>query len=570
MPDQPPNATPDNPAKSSVVSWLSNANNVVTTLGALVAGVAAILSSCNKSEIEKINTQVKKLEFREKTEQASERYAALFMEKVLNDKELIKSEKRTQALLAIMNLVAQASSSQTGESDAKARAMMPFHLALLLGLPGGVAAMDTDYKYLDDWVAIASSDSSTQTRVTAIQALGGVCQKALLEGRLDVLSKGVKAVDHLLSLVPEEQVALRGSATAARAQLAFFIKKEQKLFTAAKCADPKGVDDDALRLEITRAFSDAATVAQQTQQTLTATVAKLEDSGPANVEKLKEVKQSLNEVNAALQTASNVTISEAMTPPVPVVTGASPAATATPSKIVDPVAAKINDLIKSLSDQDPAKVSKARSELALFGQKAVKPLLDIARQEYGNTSVNNIRLEGMSEALRKMRQPIQLDTVDAYWVASVLRSPNPRARDNMAEFLMNLESSDSVRSCFDSLEQLFYASVWSPEASGDTVATIVSVVGTWARNIGKENRSREPGKSFPTFALDNAKQWKALLANPPKKEWQNAITVLNGLIARANRSGLSQGATERGTEVEPKRNLASTMKELEKQAAPSF
>jgi hypothetical protein len=147
----PPPAESD-AKKSRLLSWLSDANNLVTTIGAtvagvgaIVAGIAAMLSSHNKTEIEEINKQVKKLEFREKTELASEKYATFFMDKVLNDKNLIQSEKRVQAMLALMNLVAQASSSNTGASDAKARAMMPFQLALLLGQPGGVAAMDTDY-----------------------------------------------------------------------------------------------------------------------------------------------------------------------------------------------------------------------------------------------------------------------------------------------------------------------------------------------------------------------------------------------------------------------------------------
>jgi len=381
--------------------------------------------------------------------------------------------------------------------------------------------------------------------------------------------KGVKSVDHLLSLVPEEQIALRGSATAARAQLAFFIKREQKLLAVAKSADSKAGDDEAARLEIAHAFPDAATTTQQTQEKLTA-FAKLEESGQVNGEKLKEVKQSLNEVNAALQTASTVTISEAMTTPGPSTPGATPGATPTLTKTADPLAAKINDLIKNLTDADQSKVSKARSELALFGQKAVKPLLEIARQSYGKKLVQDLKLEGMSEAFRKMRQPIQLDAVDAYWVASVLRSPNSKARDDMAEFLMNLENSESVRICFDALEQVFYDVVWGSENNVETAATVAAVVGTWARNIGRENHSREAGKSFPTFAFETAKQWKGLLESSPKKQqFRNAVGVLTTLIARANKgSSLSQGAGNRNLELDPKRNLAATVKELEKQAAP--
>jgi hypothetical protein len=533
--ENPNTQTDQKPGKSNgALTWLSNANNAVTTFGAIVAGIAAILASYNNAKIGEIDRQVKQLEFREKTQLASEKYAVFFMDKVLNDPSLIKSEKRLQAVLSLMNIVAQASSSDSGTSDAKARAIMPFQLALLLGQAGGVAAMDTDYRYLDDWISIASADNSTQTRVTAIQALTGVCQKALMEGRLDVLSKGVRAVDHLLGLIPEDQAAFRGSAAAARAQLAFFIRKEQNLLAAAKCPGPRTSNEDSLRAEIKTAFADAAKTTQETKETLTDTVAKLEDASQPNQEKIKEVKESLGQVNAALQTASTVTITEAMATPVLSSTGVSPAPIVATTS-TDLVAVRIAELIRNLTDSDPVKQGKARSELALFGQKAVKPLLEIAKLSYAQHSKSDVRLEGMSEALRKMRQPIQLDTVDAYWAASVLRSPDAKARYDMAEFLMNLESGDSVRNSFDALEALFYESMASSKESGDAVANIATVVGTWARNIGRENRSRDAGKPFPVFALETAKKWRTVLSQSGATRWENTITTLDELIARASK-----------------------------------
>jgi hypothetical protein len=408
------------------------------------------------------------------------------------------------------------------------------------------------------------ADNSTQTRVTAIQALGGVCQKALLEGRLEVLSKGVKAVDHLLGLVPEEQAAFRGSATAARTQLASFIKKEHKLLAAAKCSTPTGHDDEAMRSDITTTLdlAAAADTAQKSKQSLTATVAKLEDSNQPNGEKIKEAKESLKEVDAALQTASTVTISEAATAPPASVAGGSPSPASTPSKAIDRLNAKINDLIKALGDSDASKAAKARSELALFGQRAVKPLLEVAAQAYNDKSKTNPRLEGVAESLRKMRQPIQLDPVDAYWAVSVLRSPDQKARDDMAEFLMNTESIDAVKNCFDALEQLFNALIWEKN-SGESITTVATVVGTWARNIGKENHSREAGKPFPAFALDTAKQWKATLEKSADNDWGNAVGVLNDLIARARqRASASQGGPKRNME-DSKRDLLKELKELE-------
>src|ERR1043165_4209598 len=165
--------------------WLTKLTAEISTVGAVVAAIAAILSSVNKAKLERIDSQVKTLELRSKTEQASREYADIFIKQVLSEESAKKNEKRVQALLSILNIVAQASGSDEGASSAKTRAMTPVVLALLLGEPGGVAQRDEDHRFLDHWVAIACADNSRKTRVTAIQALCGICQKALRAGRLD-------------------------------------------------------------------------------------------------------------------------------------------------------------------------------------------------------------------------------------------------------------------------------------------------------------------------------------------------------------------------------------------------
>jgi hypothetical protein len=41
-----------------------------------------------------------------------------------------------------------------------------------------------------------------------------------------------------------------------------------------------------------------------------------------------------------------------------------------------------------------------------------------------------------------------------------------------------------------------------------TEANIATIVGTWARNISPDIDSRDPGKPFPTFALEIGKRWQ--------------------------------------------------------------
>jgi len=144
--DPPPNAPATATTKSGVLVWFSNFNNLVTSFGAIVASIAAIYSTLNKSKIERIESQVKQLDLRTKTEQSSRDYADIFIKQVLSEDKIKTSEKRVQALLSILNIVAQASGNEEGRSNAKTRAMTPVVLALLLGEPGGVTQMDESYE----------------------------------------------------------------------------------------------------------------------------------------------------------------------------------------------------------------------------------------------------------------------------------------------------------------------------------------------------------------------------------------------------------------------------------------
>jgi cell division protein FtsL len=523
-------------------TWFSNLNNLITTFGAVLAAVAAIFSTINKSKIERIDTKVKDLDLRTKTEQSSRDYADLFIKQLLSEESIKKSEKRVQALLSVLNIVAQASGSDEGASRARTRAMTPVVLALLLGEPGGVAQMDEDYEYLDDWVAIACADDSPKTRITAIQALGGMCQKALRAGRLDVVVKGVRAVDQLLALIPKPQDAKDPgyiSVLAARSQLASFIKKEDRLVDLAKDPDTKAAlgDPVALRAEIRAAFSDATAVVQETKAKLEDAVKNLESKtdpaqNTAEARTLIEAKGSLAQLDAALVNASQVAISQMAPNPAlkasPATSGSFPPTT---PAAVDPA---IKTLIKNLMDKEPQVRRQSRAQLGLLGQAAVKPLLEEVAARSGKNSEDDYKLRlGVAEALYPMTQPIVLDQVDAYWVVSLLRSNDGDTRRPAAEFLMNLESGKSIQNCFDELEKLFYELSTTPK-HGNTVINAAVIVATWARNISPQTASHIPGLSMPELALQTARRWKDQLKNTKEAgDWARVTNALDELIARA-------------------------------------
>jgi len=539
MPTQPTSLTSNLGDPPSFSGWLTKTNTVLTGIGTGVAAIAAIFSTMNNTAIQRVDgkvkaldLQVKALDVREKKEKVSKTFADVFLTTVLPDSQIKENPKHVQALLSILNIIAQASASGTGDSDSRARALMPMHLALLMGQPGGLAAMDVDYRYVDDWVALALADDSHTVRVTAIQALTGICQKALRDERLDVVSKGVEAVNELLDLIPEDQVTLRAPAIAARSQLASFIIKQHQLLDTAKLPAGDRRIAENVKSEIRDALNNANVAAQETKTTLQAAYAKLEDSTkPADVQQADTVKKNLAQIDAALKTAAQVTVEKA------VETAKTNAPNISPS--TDPTEIAITKIIPDLASENAEKRHKARSDLALFGQNAVKPLLREVENRVQTNSVADYRTRlGVAVALQSMRQPIVLDDSDAYWVVSLLRSNDDQTRHATAEFLMNLESDESVRNSFDALEALFYELSESPEGTdGKTVVNIATIVGTWARNITPDTDSREPGKSFPNFALEIAKRWQQILRQSKARSyWTTTLTTLDGLIERASKS----------------------------------
>jgi hypothetical protein len=513
--------------------------------GTFIALIATALSTLNKCKIERVNSQVTALELQGKKEKASMDFASIFLDKVLKEGQLGEhKDKQIQALLSVLNIVALASGNQSGDDVAKAREIIPLQLALLLGEPGALAAMDVDYKYLDTWVALACADNSDKTRVTAIQALGGICQKALRDQRLDVVAKGVEAVDQLLALIPvpkDPKDNLLVPAIAARLQLAAFINKEEKLVDAAKL--PPGVpgDETAIRTRIRSAFSDSVQKAQDTNAGLQKVAAGLGKSA-AGSETRATVDQSLAQLNAALDSAS-----EAARQQTGVTTSPQPQSPAGASPAAPASSVNVDNLIKELAEADTQRQRQAISQLALLGQPVVKPLLEELAQRFSTSAApspeDNKTRVGIANALKLMRQPINLDATDAWWVVSLLSAREPDARDFATDFLTGVFPEETLRNVYAALdvsvEPFLYPNSARPKPlEGSAVYNAAFIVVTWARLLDDTLQSPEKGKSMSAFCKDKASEWKKdLEASPHKPDWHLTIDLLQ----RASSTGGSTG-----------------------------
>ena len=104
-----------NGTSAGAFGWLGNVNNLLTTFGAIVAAIAATFSAINKAAIERVDSKVKDLTFREQKEKLSATFADVFLKTVLPDPQIKENPKHVQALLSILNIIAQASASGTGK-----------------------------------------------------------------------------------------------------------------------------------------------------------------------------------------------------------------------------------------------------------------------------------------------------------------------------------------------------------------------------------------------------------------------------------------------------------------------
>lgn len=534
-PVTPPPPSP--PPLTGIFVWLGNLNNLLTTVGACVAALAAILTHLNKTRIEALDAEIKKLDVREKLQKSSKDFADIFNTMLTSDTELNKNEKILHAKLSVLNIVADASGSKDGESDPHTRAFTPLNLALILGEPGAVAAMDVKYDFLDDWIAVACADNNERTRTTAIQALVGVCEKALHQGRLDIVVRCIEAINELFDLLPAEikdddsTKNVRNKANAARLQLAAFFKRQEKLISKAtippdvgKPHPSKETHEATLRSYVKGAFEDVASDLQDTAQNLKAKLEKLKQGteGVVDAQKTSEVKATLAQINAALTSATQSAVDNA--------TSTQPQGSGSTS-VTEGTSKAVETLLGNLKNADNSTRRKARSELALFAQSAVKPLLkELEEHYYANYEPDYKARLGVASTLRLMRQPIALDRDDAYWVVSLLRSNDAETRNAASDFLMDLENDKALRNCFDAIEMVFWELCKTTDKNEkDTIMNIAIIMGTWARVITSDTDSRELGKSFPKLALETVKLWKKELNIAA---WPNVQATLDELIKR--------------------------------------
>ena len=507
-------------------AWLGSANHITSGIAALAASLGLIFTQSN-------NFRLQQLEQRSKVEEPSYKFATEFLNRVGSGSgEDSARSPNFRAILPVLDIIAQASSDSTGHSSADARAVLPLYMALILGEPGAAAGMDPNLRKLKWWLSMASVDDSDATRVTAVQALSGICRSALINGQLDVVFCGVNAMVQLLDLISDddslESKNLRTKALNAKFMLARYLKNHPELLERARLSKEPLLSAELsgnpqfLRSAIEKYLPlfDSKEELRLAEKNLSTKVNALEDVPPRTAPPsgvIADSKRTLAATETVFATAAREVGGENS----------------------DLISWKIDQLIKSLASQDTLERQKASSDLALLRQEAVKPLLSELKVRADKNSEDDQRVRlGLATALSQMRQPIILDADDAASVVALLDFTDKEPRKAAADFLMDLWDGPSISYVFAELQKVFVPN----SAKANTIYNAALIVGTWARNLKSGIKGPDAtGAPMRDVALQKAKDWCSVLESSDPEQWKTTIGLLNDLISRAEKKRLQNG-----------------------------
>jgi hypothetical protein len=511
-----------------------------TKLNTTLTAIAALSSTAIGVWVAFINAHISELEQRQKAEQTSYNFAHEFL--TLGKGDWGKDPRQTQLAVAALNIIAQASSSKGGESDVAARAELPIHVALLYGDAGSIAVLDRELMQSDRWVEFASADPDNSTRLTAIKALDSLCRRALGDGNLSRVEACVKSIDRLLDLINEDEskeaLQLHTAALSVKTKLGLYLRnKTADLDAATILAKGETRDAAAIRLAIRKEtfhFGDTVTALQDSlyklrssenqpaQQNSGTAAASLTDATAQ--QRQASVQQTIAASNEALSAvAHNVS--------------AAPAQTTTQAAVT---VVEIPTLIADLANpEDTAaaetKRKKARSELALRGQDAIKPLFVELMKRQGKNGKDDANLRrGVAIALSRMQQPIALEEEQSNLIVGLLGGLDKETRLAAADFLMNLEDRATVLYAYDSLVVLT-RDRRRPD-SGTAVKNAATVLGTWVRVLPPDLLALDEATPMRDWCRKTAEGLKAELQKENIKLWAGTISTISELLERANQT----------------------------------
>lgn len=152
---------------------LGTLNTAITTIGAGLALFTSIFTW-------KIDQKTKELDALSKVQGITYTFADKWLSNL--DTVAENDAQKREMGVAVLNVIAQSSTSASGDSDPRSRAELPLRLGLLTGTAGMVATIDRDFSKRDMWIEIPRTENDN-VRLTAVRALSHIARYCAATGR---------------------------------------------------------------------------------------------------------------------------------------------------------------------------------------------------------------------------------------------------------------------------------------------------------------------------------------------------------------------------------------------------
>ncbi len=572
---------------------LARLNTNVTLLAALLSAVLGVATGvfalwlkageARLQEVEQksklIEARITALDERSKAEDTSYKFAREFLGQVKDS--FGDSPRGKQLAVAALNIIAQASTSDGGQSSAHSRAELPLHMALLINDPGSLVMLDPELLHLNDWFDFASADAEDSTRVTAIQALCSLSKRAVQNGRLDRLEHCTNLVEQLLTFLagqdalkehvedgtaPPPPTPEMTAALIAMTRLQIFFTEHAAQVQAAKLPTGDRRDPQAVMAGVRERYEKAVAVLQEVNHQL---VVAENTNAPVDLAGAGTGMESFPSVPA---TPKGGAINKGYDPDEQPVTSSTASAapggqlqrtrmmvsdalqavsfarqsvaTSTAlhySAAADAQKAEIDRLINELLSDEAATRHHGHFNLALLRQAAVEPMVAALRQRENQPGdpANRLRL-GVAVALSRMVQPITLQPDEAKQVVALLGAKDADTRTAATDFLVDVENPATVQNVFDAIQAALAGPRDVSESAG-TVYNAAVVLGTWARVLPGKSMNRD-GQPMRKAASATVAKLRDQLRSQDARGWAGTVKTIDTLLRQADPAG-SRAAT---------------------------
>lgn len=477
-----------------------------------------------------IENSLKGIEVRERTENASYKFADEFLAYIKQNPDQFKTG--SQVAIAALSIIADASSDEGGLSDPVARRAMPVKMALILNDAGSVVAMDPSLKLIDKWWDSALWADDDAVQVTAIKALSAICRRALQDETATNLPLAVTClvrIDALRRRFQEKEVV---------GGYALILPSDKE------AADRTASDRHKLEAltEVSLIYSDVRNSYSPDADGEKGKIGAYLLAAYGDFQQRQTSFKIATQAGPSEQTGEKNANQEALTNANKVVDTVQSSIEREKPENDGQVNERIRTLTKNLADSADEVRHRARTELALQGQDAVKPLLrEVTGRLNTKTDEDYKTLLGVAVALSRMRQPIALDREDANLAVQLLGVKDAQTRLAASDFLMNLESPGSLEFSFQALQKFFLQSKNNSPPNGNAVYNAAVVMATWARVITPETKIAEAPekgiKSMRELSQSTAKEWQKVLKEQSQGyDWAKTISVIDELLRKINAS----------------------------------